>query len=160
VERLAVHGGSLRVFLAHAGAPAPAVGALLAEETGWVGHAWYYQALGAKVERLRAELAAVLRSLGGARLAAYGASAKGTTLLNAFRIKGLAYVVDRSPAKQGLFTPGTHLPIVPPARLREDPVDALLLLTWNFAAEILAQQAGFRARGGKFILPLPRPRIV
>jgi hypothetical protein len=72
----------------------------------------------------------------------------------------LDFVVDRSTVKQGLFTPGTHLPILPPSHLLEATPDYVLLLTWNFADEILRQQAEYLARGGKFIVPVPTPNVV
>jgi len=92
----------------------------------------------------------------------YGASAKGSTLLNTFGITHdqIDFVVDRSTVKQGLYTPGTHLFIRPPSALLDEQPDAVLLLTWNFAEEILAQQAEYIRRGGKFIIPLPEVRIV
>jgi len=98
----------------------------------------------------------------GKRVAAYGASAKGSTLLNTLGIgrETLDFVVDRSTVKQGRFTPGTHLPIVPPERLVEAMPDYTLLLTWNFTDEILAQQAEYRRRGGKFLVPIPDVRVV
>jgi C-methyltransferase C-terminal domain len=98
----------------------------------------------------------------GRRLAAYGASAKGSTLLNFFKIgrETLEFVADRSTVKQGHFMPGTQLPICAPARLLEFMPDFTLLLTWNFADEILKQQAQYRNRGGKFIIPVPEPHIV
>jgi hypothetical protein len=97
----------------------------------------------------------------GRRIAAYGASAKGSTLMNAFGIDGslIEFVVDRSNLKQGRFTPGNHLPILPPEALLERAPDYVLLLTWNFAAEILAQQSEFRGRGGKFIVPVPEVTV-
>ncbi len=105
------------------------------------------------VNRLKAE---------GKRLAGYGAPAKGSTLLNYFGIgrETLDFVADRSTVKQGRFTPGTRLPIRAPEELLTAMPDYVLLLTWNFADEILAQQAEYRARGGRFIIPIPEVRVV
>ena len=166
VERLGLHGGSLRVFVGHPGSPrSERVRELLSDERaiGMLGTA-YYRDFAVRVDALRAELLALLRELKarGKRLAAYGASAKGSTLLNTVGIGAdiLDFVVDRSSVKQGRYTPGTHLPILPPAALLERRPDYVLLLTWNFAEEILAQQAPYRAQGGRFIVPVPEPRVV
>ena len=145
--------------------PSAAVRALLAEEVAWgVQREEFYTGFGAAVTRLKEEL---LRTLGtlkgqGKRIAAYGASAKGSTLLNYFGIgrEMVEFVVDRSTVKQGRYTPGTHLPILAPAALLERRPDYLLLLSWNFADEILAQQDAFRQQGGRFIIPIPECRIV
>ncbi|HED04261.1 MAG TPA: hypothetical protein ENI60_05800 [Candidatus Fraserbacteria bacterium] len=98
----------------------------------------------------------------GRRLAAYGAAAKGNTLLNYFGIgrEILDFVVDRSTHKQGRYMPGVPLPIYPPEKLLEMMPDDALLLTWSFAAEILEQQAEYRRRGGKFVVPVPRVEVV
>jgi hypothetical protein len=166
VELVPIHGGSLRLFLAHAGQPvSAAVGELLARERseGLLGFD-YYRDFGERVARLKEQLLALLHKLQaqGRRIAAYGASAKGSTLMNAFGIDGrlIEFVVDRSSLKQGRFTPGNHLPILPPEALLERRRDYVLLLTWNFATEILAQQAEFRRRGGKFIVPVPEVTVV
>jgi SAM-dependent methyltransferase len=166
VERLPIHGGTLRLFVApgdltlHRG-----VANLLRQESELgLDRYDYYRTFASGVARLKATLPPLLADLkaAGRRLAAYGASAKGSTLLNYFGIgrDTLDFVVDRSTVKQGLFTPGTHLPIRPPQALLEEKPDYVLLLTWNFADEILAQQAEFRRRGGRFIVPVPEPRIV
>ncbi len=167
VERIPIHGGSLRVFCGRAGehAESDRPGALLAEESELgMQHIGYYRSFAERVGKLREELRAQLARLkqGGGRIAAYGASAKGSTLLNYFGIgrETLDFVADKSLAKQGLYTPGTHLPIVAPERLLEEQPDYVLLLTWNFAEEILAEQQAYREAGGRFILPIPRLEVV
>jgi hypothetical protein len=167
VERVAIHGGSLRVRVGHASGaePAASVGALLEEERGWgVGEADFYREFAARVGRLRDELRGLLAGVkaGGARVAAYGAAAKGSTLLNYFRIgrETIEFVADRSTYKQGRFMPGVRIPIVEPGRLLAEMPEYVLLLTWNFADEILEQQAEYRRRGGRFIIPVPEVRVV
>lgn len=167
VERLPIHGGSLRLFAAHQGAypVEPSVMVLAVQEkTLGCASLEYYEGFARRVHHLKEELIALLRRLKaeGKSIAAYGASAKGSTLLNFFGIGSelLDFVVDRSPHKQGRLTPGTHLPILPPEALVERKPDYALLLTWNFADEILAQQASYRQQGGKFIIPIPEVKIL
>ena len=121
-------------------------------------------AFGARVECLKRDLLAVLQRLRaeGARIAAYGAAAKGATLLNYVGIDAtlVDYVVDRNVHKQGHLMPGVRLPIHPPERLLEDRPDYVLLLAWNFKEEILAQQSEYRAAGGRFLVPVPNPELV
>ncbi|AWM36352.1 hypothetical protein GobsT_58570 [Gemmata obscuriglobus] len=167
VERVPIHGGTLRIFAA----PAESVDAvsarvtdLLAEERAWGVNTFEpYRAFAEQVSAIKKGLRALLAQLKGEgkRIAAYGASAKGSTLLNFCGIgaETLDFVVDRSTVKQGKLTPGTRLRIHAPDKLLEDMPDYTLLLTWNFADEILRQQAEYRARGGKFILPVPLPRV-
>lgn len=166
IERIPIHGGSLRIFAAHAGTlQSDAVKDLLAQEAalGMTKPA-YYADFAARVSALREDLLALLRKLKaeGRTLAAYGASAKGATLLNYFGIDGrlLDFVADRSTVKQGKYTPGSHLPIVAPDQLAVRKPDYVLLLTWNFADEILAQQQAYRDAGGRFILPVPQVKVV
>jgi SAM-dependent methyltransferase len=168
VERLDIHGGTLRVFAAlNDGSEQrqPSVQSLLDEEEAWgVSEASFYLGFGEKVAQLREDLASLLGRLKseGKHVAVYGASAKGSTLLNYFGIgrEMIDFVVDRSTVKQGYYTPGTHLLIRPTEALLEEMPDYVLLLTWNFADEILAQQAEYRERGGRFIIPIPSLRVV
>ena len=178
VERIPIHGGSLRVTVSphpalpqNRGPREPASGAergrveaLLAEEAAWgVDKLATYRDFGARVEALKHSLTSTLTKFKqrGDHIAAYGAAAKGSTLLNYFGIgkETLDFVVDRSPHKQGRFMPGVHLPISAPERLLEDMPDEVLLLTWNFADEILEQQKTYRQLGGKFIIPLPEVKV-
>lgn len=167
VRRVPIHGGSLQVHVMRAGMAArgAAAQALLDEEAAWgVDDFAFYTGFARDVEALRADLRALLGGLKaqGRTIAAYGASAKGSTLLNYFGIgaETLGFVADRSTYKQGRYTPGTHLPICAPTKLLEAQPDYVLLLTWNFAAEILDQQAEYRRRGGQFIIPIPQVRVV
>lgn len=165
VEQIPIHGGSLRVFVSKKGEKSPAVQKLLAAESELgVNKLDYYQDFGSKVEDLRQKLLTLLNELKGRgkRIAAYGASAKGSTLLNYFGVgrETLEFVCDRSTYKQGKYTPGTHLPIYPPEKLLENLPDYVLLLTWNFADEILKQQAEYRQRGGQFIIPIPELKVI
>ncbi len=168
VERLAIHGGSLRVtaqFASAAAEPSSRVSQLLDEERQWgVNTLAAYRGFADRVLALRGQLTALLEQIRaeGKRIAVYGASAKGSTLLNYFGIHSgmVDFLVDRSSVKQGRFTPGTHFRIDAPRRLLDDMPHYCLLLAWNFADEIVAQQQEYIRRGGKFILPLPVPQIV
>ena len=165
VELVPIHGGSLRLFIADAGQPQSArvVELLAREKAEGLLTFEHYRDFGDRVALLKRQLLALLQRLHGEgrRIAAYGASAKGSTLMNAFGIDRtlIEFVVDRSSLKQGRFTPGNHLPILPTEELLERQPEYVLLLTWNFASEILAQQSEFRRRGGKFIIPVPEVAV-
>jgi len=166
-ERLAIHGGSLRLYAGHAGAHGVerSVTSLLADENArGVASMKYYDGFASRVLAIKQSLRDLLAQLkqSGKTVAAYGASAKGSTLLNFFQLgqESLDFVADRSTYKQGRLTPGTHIPIVPPEALLQKRPDYTLLLTWNFADEILAQQKAYRDQGGKFIIPIPHVKVV
>ncbi len=168
VEHLSTHGGSLRVFAARveAGrAPSVAVAACLAEEArAGLTDLATYRGFAARADAATRALLALLRGLkrDGARIAAYGAPAKGNTLLNYAGIGTdiIDFAVDRNPAKQGLFLPGSAIPVLPVSALAERRPDHVLILPWNLTDEIVAQQAGIAAWGGRFIVPMPVPRVI
>jgi hypothetical protein len=124
----------------------------------------HYEDFADRVQRNCAELVELLWTLkrSGRRIAAYGAAAKGSTLLNASGIGSelIDFVVDRNVHKHGKFMPGVYLPIRPPEALLEEQPDFLLLLAWNFKEEVMAQQYEYQARGGRFIVPVPAPSII
>lgn len=162
-----IHGGSIRVFLQKQGHQAVAnnVDRLLAEEDDFgITNKSVYNDFAERVKRLKVKLVVLLKNLkeSGKIIAAYGAAAKGTTLLNYADIDStlIDFVVDRSPYKQGKCMPGVHLPVYPPSRLLEAMPDYTLLLAWNFADEIQQQQLEYHERGGRFIIPVPDPRVV
>lgn len=167
VEHLPIHGGSLRLFVVprHRPGNRPRVEAALKEESSWgVDKVGSYRSFAQRVDHLKATLLEVLgRAKGeGKRVAAYGAAAKGTLLLNYCGVgpETLEFVVDRSPHKQGRYMPGVYVLIQPPEKILETMPDYILLLVWNIADEVLEQQSEYRRRGGKFIIPIPEVRIV
>ena len=168
VTPLEVHGGSMRVFLRHKAmgdTPTPIVQQMLDEEMaiGMLDKATY-DAFADRVHAVRDELLGLLSDLKaqGLKIAGYAAPAKGNTLLNYFGIgtETLDFLVDKNPLKHGLHAPGNKLPVKPTEAIAEEKVDVLLVLAWNFFDEIYQQQADFRARGGRFLVPLPQPRLV
>jgi SAM-dependent methyltransferase len=160
-----LHGGTLRWHLGKRDEPSEAVTRYLREEQerGML-DIGYYKDFGTRVEGIRDGLLALLRDLKaqGKTIAAYGAAAKGATLVNYAGIDTalVDFVVDRNVHKQGLLMPGVHIPIVGPEALAERKPDYTLLLAWNFKDEIMAQQDEYRRAGGQFIVPVPEPAVV
>jgi SAM-dependent methyltransferase len=165
VECLAIHGGSLRLFVERQPRPEPSVEALLCEERQLrIDGFAYYADFARRVQSIRERLQALLDELKaqGARLVGYGAAAKGTILLNHAGIgpSTLEFVVDRNVHKQGRWVPGVRLPILAPDAILATQPDYVLILPWNFKDEIMAQEAEYARRGGRFIIPIPDPIIV
>ena len=166
-ERLALHHGQLRVFVQRKGKGKVQSGVkeiLEQERARGLDRFETFQNFAKDVQRIKTDLTKTIDDLraSGKRIVGYGAPAKGNTLLCFLELgtDKIEYIADKSLLKQGLFTPGLHVPVVAPERLLADQPDFVLLLAWNFVDEILAQQAEYRKRGGKFIVPVPYVRII
>lgn len=167
VDYVPVHGGSLRMYARcddGTGHSAQALAWAAAEEAAGLTRFARYARFAADVTANRAALLDLLVTLKqqGKTVAGYGAPAKGNTLLNYCGIDtGLvAFTVDKNPLKVGMYTPGMHIPVLPVSTLLERQPDYTLILAWNFADEIIRQQHAYRARGGRFIIPIPEPKVV
>lgn len=160
-----LHGGTLRYHVSHDTGRSAELERYLAEEHEiGLDTFRYYEGFAHRVEHLKTELLALLRGLreGGHTIAAYGAAAKGSTMLNYVGIDRdlVSFVVDRNVHKQGLHMPGTHQPILPVEALVEQRPDYTLILAWNFKDEIMRQQAAYTEAGGRWIVPVPKPEVV
>lgn len=169
VERPTVHGGSLRVFVQKKGGPherSERLSEILHEEkTQALTTLAPYQQFASRIQQNKEKLQEILQTIKkeGKRIVGYGAPAKATTLLYALGIDGetIDYIVDDDKKfKQGMVMPGNHIPIVAPKKLYEDKPDYCLVLAWNFAEPIMENHANFKKQGGKFIVPIPEPKII
>jgi hypothetical protein len=168
VETLSTHGGSLRVFGCHTADPRPTesrVAAVMEQETRYGLHtAAPYQTFQARAERVKDDLLEFLvaEKRAGRRVAAYGAAAKGNTLLNFAGIRPdlVPYVCDTAPSKQGHWMPGSRIPILHPDELFRRSPNTVLILPWNITAEVVRQNAGLRSTGARFVIPIPCLRVV
>lgn len=165
VVPLTIHGGSLRLFVEKHERPEESVTRHLERERadGVVGAA-FYATFAERVIGIRSGLRELIHGLRakGHSLAAYGAAAKGTIMLNyaGLTADDLAFVVDRNVHKQGKYVPGVRIPIAPPEKLLDTRPDYTLILAWNFKDEIMRQQQAYADAGGQFLVPIPRPQIV
>jgi len=168
VEELGTHGGSLRIYACHTGSAGYESTSRVrdvedAEHTARLDSLAGYLGYPERVQRVKHNLLRFLIDARdrGLKTAAYGAPAKGNTLLNYCGIRDdlIDYTVDRSPHKQGQFLPGTHLPIYPPSRICETRPDYLLILPWNLKDEIMREMSTIREWGGRFVVPVPKLAI-
>jgi methylation protein EvaC len=167
VERLPVHGGEVRYFLARRGArtPTPAVAELLAKEDAQgLTDITTLRSFAGNVEKIRTDLTALLDSLRaqGRRVVGYGATAKSATVTNFCGIgpELVSYVCDTTPSKQNRLTPGKHIPVRPSADFADPYPDYALLFAWNHAEEIMSKEDSFQAAGGKWIVYVPEVHVI
>jgi hypothetical protein len=165
VELVPIHGESMRVFIAKNRAVTERAKAFLGREEamGLMTEATFMK-FSNKVAENKSTLLTLLGDLKaqGKKIAGYGAPAKGNTLLNYFEIGPdvLDYITDTTPLKQGMYSPGMHIPVVSPERLLQEPPDYVLLLAWNYADAILKKEDALRQKGVKFIIPVPEVKVV
>ncbi len=169
VDELPTHGGSLRIYACHNGCAVHpetgAVGGVLdAEKRAGLDRNEIFEGFGEKADKVKQDLLSFLHGSRacGKRVAGYGAPAKGNTLLNFCNIKSdlLPFTVDKNPAKQGKYLPGSHIPVYHPDKVRETKPDYILILAWNIRDEIMEQMSYIREWGGQFVVAIPELETV
>jgi hypothetical protein len=166
VDELSTHGGSLRIYAQHKNGPQPmsdnVYALLIKEKSKGMQTLEYYKGFQAQVDRIKIALLKFLieQKEAGRKVAAYGAAAKGNTLLNFCGVRSdfISFVVDACDYKQGQYMPGSHIPIVSEARIHQEKPDYIVILPWNLEDEIVAQLSYIREWGGQFVIPIPRLR--
>jgi hypothetical protein len=165
---VSIHGGSLRIYAGkkehNPDHCEEAIDIIQSEQKLGMSNLTYYKHFAENVEYNRQALLDLLKTLKAEEktLAAYGAPAKGNTLLNYCGIDTdiIPYTVDKNPWKVSQYTPGMHIPVLEVSTLLERQPDYVLILAWNFADEIIRQQKEYQDRGGKFIIPIPKPKVI
>jgi|GEM_PF-71151 UDP-glucuronate decarboxylase len=168
VKQVETHGGSIRVFVKKTSGKQPvckSVNIFVNNEIkNGLSETRTYLNFAKKIESNKDELVKMLATIkkSGKKIVGYGAPAKGNTLLNYFRVDSsvLDYIVDDSPYKQGLYTPGTHIPVVPASYLKKDRPDYVLILAWNYAAALIKKMDELKKEGVGFIIPAPKPTLI
>ena len=167
MKKVSSHGGSLRLFVCMDSfyQRSPSVDKIISDELNdGVNSPSTYINFAKHLDEIKNRLVELINEIKarGDSIVGYGAPAKSTTLLNYFGIgkDSIDYIVDKNPMKQNRYTPGTHIPIFSPSKIIEDKPDYVLILAWNVADEIMKQENDYKISGGKFIIPIPEPRIV
>ena len=167
VERIATKGGSLRGTAQLVGGPRRVSDSvsrfIMCEEDLGLHHAESFKAFATKIDSIKADLGSLLRDLTaeGQTIAGYGASATSTTLIYHFDLGDvMSFIVDDNPSRQGLFSPGFHIPVVAPEELYERKPDYVIVLAWRFSDLIFKKHQAFLAQGGRFIVPLPKIEVL
>jgi len=166
-ERISPQGGSVRVIVQHKNGPFSvddSVGELVSlEQNKGLDQTETFKNFGTHINQIKKRLSEIIVTLKakGKSIASFGAPTKATTLLSHFELADhLDFLVDDNPLKQGLHTPGSHIPVCSADALYEQKPDYLLILAWNFAQNIMEKHQAYLKQGGQFILPMPEPKIV